>query len=87
MVPGDTLAAAVTLNLQRVMYMNIYLSRLAVGLIGLGLGYGVVRLAGWTDLDWLSIGVPIMTSGMAMGMFNVWKARHDKKRSPTSENT
>jgi hypothetical protein len=65
------------------MDMDIYLARLAVGLIGLGLGHGVVRLAGWNDLHWLAIGVPIMTGSMAMAMFNVWKARHNKKRRPS----
>ena len=52
-----------------------FLGRLVVGLIALGLGYGVVWLAGWTDLHWVDTGVPIITSTIAIALFNVWKAR------------
>jgi hypothetical protein len=45
-------------------------------MVACGIGYGVVRLAGWGELRWIATGVPIMTGVIAMALFNVWNTRH-----------
>ena len=61
------------------MEVHTYLTRCVVGLIGFGLAYGVVRLAGWSDLRWLATGVPIMTGVIVMALVDVWRARNVRR--------